>query len=327
MVVKQDAVKIQRRLAREFRELGYRVVESPTGKVLPTFLRGLSPDLIATKDDDNVVVEVKRADTLKGSNELTELAARVAKTPGWRFELHTLEAPKANDDRVPSNAGLERLLRTVSAAFDADFEGSQSVALIALFSTLERLLRLIAVERGVDAGNKSIQSLIRELSFQGIIDEKAVATLESGISWRNAVWHGGGHRKELTREELEQLINTCRSLHSALIESWRQGSVARREASYDAGSVSELPDSKPALYAIQTASGRINYIGVAAAGHVRERIRQHMSGGPKRVTGEKVTILQFDTLEEARTAETYAIEEFSPKFSSNREAGPSQSRR
>jgi len=80
----------QRKIARQYRKLGFKVLEAPTGEDLPTFLSGLSPDLIATNDDERVVIEIRRADELKGSNDLTELAARVAERRSWRFELVAL---------------------------------------------------------------------------------------------------------------------------------------------------------------------------------------------------------------------------------------------
>src|SRR5215469_8061361 len=104
----KEHLRAQRVIVHEYRKLGYNVIQSPKGKKLPEFLAGLSPDIIATKGDDRVVIEIKRADTLKGSNDLTELAARVAEMPNWRFELHTLEAPKAIVGLSPSRRSLDR---------------------------------------------------------------------------------------------------------------------------------------------------------------------------------------------------------------------------
>jgi Holliday junction resolvase len=53
--------------ARQYRKLGYEVVECPSGDQLRPFLCGFSPDLIATSDDDHVVLEIKRAADLKGA--------------------------------------------------------------------------------------------------------------------------------------------------------------------------------------------------------------------------------------------------------------------
>ena len=58
-----EHLRAQRKLAREYRRLGYDVAEQPRGESLPGFLRGFSPDLIATRDDDRAVVEIKTAES------------------------------------------------------------------------------------------------------------------------------------------------------------------------------------------------------------------------------------------------------------------------
>ena len=56
-----ERLRKQRSVAREYRKRGYQMVEQPRWDSLPSFLRGFSPDLIATKDDDCAVVEIKTA--------------------------------------------------------------------------------------------------------------------------------------------------------------------------------------------------------------------------------------------------------------------------
>src|SRR5690349_14437535 len=81
--------RTSRRVAASYRKQGYRVVVPVAPDALPVFLRDCQPDLIAERDDDHVVVESKPAGTLKGANDLVDLAERVAAQPGWRLELVT----------------------------------------------------------------------------------------------------------------------------------------------------------------------------------------------------------------------------------------------
>ena len=80
--------------ARQYRKLGYEVIECPSDDQLPPFLRGFTPNLIATRDDDRVVLEVKRRDELKGSKQFVALATAVAQQIGWRLELIHLASRK-----------------------------------------------------------------------------------------------------------------------------------------------------------------------------------------------------------------------------------------
>src|SRR5579872_5644807 len=132
-----ERLKTRRNAARKYRKLGYTVVELPAEGELPSFLRGCAPDLIATSDDDKVVLEIKRAADLRGSNEIKELAAVIDQQAGWRFELVSLGIGPW-DVVVPSEEKLERLIARGVALRDA---GADDVAVIFLVSLLEELIR------------------------------------------------------------------------------------------------------------------------------------------------------------------------------------------
>ena len=75
--------RAQKRIAREYRLLGYDVVEHPTSDGLPEFMVGAISDIVARSASDNVVIEVKRHGSLKGSNDLVNIAERVSKHLSW----------------------------------------------------------------------------------------------------------------------------------------------------------------------------------------------------------------------------------------------------
>jgi hypothetical protein len=306
--------RVQRKVAREYRKLGFKVLETPTGEDLPAFLAGFSPDLIAISDDDRVVVEIKRADKLKGSNELTELAAKVDLQPNWRFELFTLAAPKEIESPAVSTTELGVLFKTALHELEVGNDALRRTLLVSLVSILEALVQQVALERGITISGRSMGSLVRELSFQGIVDDAMMTMLERAMTWRNAVLHGGAIEPAPDRGEIELFASNYSALQNALIEFWDGGSTDRTTIEYSAAAVSELPDDKAAIYAIQTAHGRVNYIGRAAAGHLRDQIRQHMSDRSRRIPGDRITVLRFHTAEQARHAEEIAIQEFSPKY-------------
>jgi hypothetical protein len=76
-------LKTRRNAARKYRKLGYSAAERPAAGDMPAFLHGFAPDLVATSEDDKVVLEIKRAADLKGSNEIKELAAVIDRQAGW----------------------------------------------------------------------------------------------------------------------------------------------------------------------------------------------------------------------------------------------------
>jgi REase_AHJR-like len=153
-------LKTRRNAARKYRKLGYSAAELPAAGDMPAFLHRFAPDLVATSEDDKVVLEIKRAADLKGSNEIKELAAVIDRQAGWRFELIALAA-SPGDIVVPRQAKLERLMARGLALQEA---GSGEVAVIFLVSVLEELdpgRRLAARPQSIPGVHEGISTRTR----------------------------------------------------------------------------------------------------------------------------------------------------------------------
>lgn len=76
-------------LAREYRNEGYEVTLYPSAKELPEALSQYCLDLIARGTDQVIAVEVRTREslTLKGFDDLSQIAESVKQIPGWMFEL------------------------------------------------------------------------------------------------------------------------------------------------------------------------------------------------------------------------------------------------
>lgn len=48
--------------------------------------------------------------------------------------------------------------------------------------------------------------------------------------------------------------------------------MGRKKVNYNPKGIESLPNDKPVLYRIETASGNSNYVGVAKRGRVNERL-------------------------------------------------------
>src|ERR687895_149936 len=75
------------RVAEEHRRRGYDVVIEPRGSNLPAFMPDVTPDLIAHRGDEHLVIEVKGSPRDVDRGQLSAIAQRVATQPGWRFVL------------------------------------------------------------------------------------------------------------------------------------------------------------------------------------------------------------------------------------------------
>jgi hypothetical protein len=90
--------------------------------------------------------------------------------------------------------------------------------------------------------------------------------------------------------------------------------MGRKTVPFNKAGIRTLPDDKPALYRIQTESGRTNYAGVAKRGRVQERLAEHLPGGKDYVPGSKVQIEQTKSIEQARQTEGRVIARGKPRY-------------
>lgn len=79
-------------------------------------------------------------------------------------------------------------------------------------------------------------------------------------------------------------------------------------------SIASLPANEPILYNLETATGRSNYIGVAKRGRVRQRLRDHLPGGPDPIPAKTVKIKQYPSIDAAKIGERRAIRSKQPKY-------------
>ncbi len=86
--------------------------------------------------------------------------------------------------------------------------------------------------------------------------------------------------------------------------------MGRKTVKYNKQGVNQLPNNKPVLYRIKTESGKMNYVGVAQKGRVRERISEHL----EKIPGAKVHIEQFSSIRDAQKKEVNVIKRAKAKY-------------
>jgi len=206
MTIQFDAAVDRRRrqVAATYRKHGYSVTAPATSDTVPEFLRGCQPDLIAEKDGDRVVIEVKRSSALKGVNDLTELAERVAAAPGWRLEVVALRSEDGTPG-VPTADWLESMLGQRATA------GCAVHHCIYLLEVLDYLIRGIALNNHVRVRDKTARRLAAELVYAGVIDQGLLDRIEASFGWRDTVMHGVGVPGRVADEAVE-LERICRDL-------------------------------------------------------------------------------------------------------------------
>ena len=202
-------VSVQHRAAQKYRLLGYEVEENPRDALLPEFMEGITPDILARSKLDNVVVEIKERLNLKGSNNLVEMAQRISEHPDWRFELIVLpdERDQARSTIVSDN--YDNLLKKVELAANAHLP---EVAFIYLANVMVGRGRDLANRRNLKTKGKTDRDVFSDLSFRGVLPETMIEECLSVISTKDEVAHAFDDTVKPSYADLRRLLQLCRRL-------------------------------------------------------------------------------------------------------------------
>lgn len=180
------------RIARRYRDEGFHVIVHPHGDLVPPFLAGFELDMIATRGNEGVVVEVKmnRID-LSSDPCVPRLAEIVNAQPGWRLDLVVLEAETqveraAHEAGEPSDEQLGQILKTADELAD---NGYANYACVAAWAGLEAAMRRVRDE-GELYGRTTATELMRTLYSNGILSREQFNRLRESDKIRTQAVHG-----------------------------------------------------------------------------------------------------------------------------------------
>jgi REase_AHJR-like len=200
--------------ARELQRQGFAVQVEPDPQQVPAFLRSFSVDLIAEREGEGLVLEVKAGHELQRPPYLEELARAVEQQPGWRFELELVEPEWA--DRPLREASSSSPLTYVRKLLDAIPElGARDVnaAVVAVWAPIEVLLERAAVVFDVPVTDQSAPYLMKALYTEGVLAREDFQQLQHGWQYRNMIAHGvPGNFSVSSADVLKNLVAFARSL-------------------------------------------------------------------------------------------------------------------
>jgi REase_AHJR-like len=178
--------------AQELLANGYKVSIEPLISSLPFELGGYSPDLIATKDNEGIILEIKTSPNRLSVDRFQDIAERVATHPGWRFLLVTLDDINekilpASADELPSWAELNaRLIKLNKLIQDSFLEP----AFLFLWSILEAALRKRAIAQNIPISRFPTKKLLNHSFSSGEISISEFDLFTSYLEVRNRIAHG-----------------------------------------------------------------------------------------------------------------------------------------
>jgi hypothetical protein len=208
-------------IARQYRSEGYAVITHPDKDHLPGFAVGFDVDLLATRGDERVLVQIKsdRA-KLQEDPRIPRLAEIANKEPGWRYDVIVLNEGDpfqrlTRGAREPSNEEIEQSLRHVESLLQA---GDARAALVFAWATLEAAMRHVASSAELSMPRTTPAELIRMLYGIGVLTRTEFELLRDSLRVRTEIVHGLVS-SEVNPDLVPGVVGVTRRLLSGKVEA------------------------------------------------------------------------------------------------------------
>jgi hypothetical protein len=178
--------------AQELLANGYKVSIEPLVSDLPFELGGYRPNLIATKDGEGIVMEIKTTLNRLSVDRFQDISERVATHHGWRFLLITLDDTSdkilpSSGNELPSWKELSTHLVTLNMLIqDSLFEP----AILFLWSILEAALRKRAIAQNLPISRFPTKQLLNHTFSNGEISISEFDLFTTYLEIRDEISHG-----------------------------------------------------------------------------------------------------------------------------------------
>lgn len=173
---------------------GFEVVRQPGPGDVPFELFGYRPDLLARKEEQHLLIDVRTPGLPLPMEQMAEVAREVRKLPGWRYHVFTLDDVPEDAPGVPGPlpAWPELRRRVDEAVRLAQSCTSPEAAVLALWSAVEGMLRKKAEDAGIPVERKPLPSLLGILYSMHELTLQQHDALRAALGIRGRLIHGYG---------------------------------------------------------------------------------------------------------------------------------------
>ncbi len=174
-----------------YSQQGYQVSVHPSPRELPEFLRTLAPDLVARRNGENIVVEIKTSSPAS-FEQVQQLARVLENRAGWKLRVVYADLADPEWTPPPELPEIQELSELLASAGSVDGDDDRSrLQFLLLWSIIEGAARHHLSSLKIRPTRRiSSSALLKMLLTEGIIEEDRYALLRRGLAARNAIAHG-----------------------------------------------------------------------------------------------------------------------------------------
>ncbi len=210
-----NELKQMQQAAAELENKGYTVTIEPSPDSLPFDLGGYRPDLMAVKNGEGIIIEIKASLKRLPIQKYQDVADRVSSHSGWKFALITLDEPIGSvisvaEMKLPNREELREKLGDVETLVGMKM---YSPALLSIWIQIESLLRIKVSTSNMLLNSLQPNRVINCLYSDGELSMSQFDKLKELMKLRNEVVHG------FNVDVTEQQVRCGIALFNELIES------------------------------------------------------------------------------------------------------------
>jgi len=177
-------------ISEELEENGYTVVIAPDPSMIPFDLQNYLPDILATKDRENLIVEVKLRSTPRTIERYKQISETVSKQKNWRFMLTTVDDRYQGEEHVIKTdfdiTALPKILDKINRLFETE---SYVLALPYLWSVYISGMRTLGHKHGVLIDVTTDRSVLNYMYSLGEISNEEFDKSFFFLDLRNRLVH------------------------------------------------------------------------------------------------------------------------------------------
>ena len=190
---------------------GYQVVDSSSHEI-PQWLRDLNPDIIALREDKQLIVEFRNSQKVKTPGYLHRISETTKKYPSWHLWIASEE--KNIVDELISLSEIKDNLEKSAKEFS---EGNLEISFLHSWSCTEAIMRWILIQNNIKPYLDTTRQIISAIHSDGYMEKADYLLLTKSLDIRNRFVHG--MRTEIRPQDASELISCAYRLLAELEDS------------------------------------------------------------------------------------------------------------
>jgi len=177
-------------ITEDLEDKGYTVFIEPSTSMIPFDLQNYRPDILATNDRENLIVEVRSRSTPRSIEQYKQISETVSKQKNWRFMLTTVDDRyQSEESGIKTDIDTEafpKILHKLDRLFETE---SYDLALPYLWSVYISGMRTIGYKHGVPIDVTTDKSVLNYMYSLGEISNEEFKKSLFFFNLRNKLIH------------------------------------------------------------------------------------------------------------------------------------------